>query len=169
MKQPKRTYIGAYASLRFRGEDLDPSDVTRALRLPPDDMHRRGDLRLSRTSKGKVSQAAPYRLGIWIMSSKEWVTSPRIQVHLQWILDQLKGKHPALAALLARGYIGDVPCFSSGRTKAAPSIPKGIRDQFRELQLDVWIDHVDLGRNEATNYDATDRKNIAPGREEPSN
>ena len=63
----------AYASLRLVGEDLDPSVVTRLLQLPPDTTIRRGDLRVTRTQKGKVLVEGAALEGVWGMSSQGWV------------------------------------------------------------------------------------------------
>jgi len=64
MKSRGRIYVKAHASLRLFAEDLDPSDVTRALELPPDHAHRKGDLRIGRTKRGKVQVYSPYAKGM---------------------------------------------------------------------------------------------------------
>jgi len=96
-----KTYVRARAALRLFAEDLDPSEVTRVLKLPPDHAHRKGDLRIGRTKKGKVQVYAPYPAGRWSMSSESWVTSRRFEVHLHH--DQIQPKADALALILARG------------------------------------------------------------------
>jgi len=140
----QRVYVEAYAILRLFAEDVDPSEVTRALMLPPDYAHRRGDLRIDRTKKGKVQVCSAPSAGMWSMSSESWVTSPRLQVHIQWILDQIEPKAEALAAVLARGVTGDVYCCSFGRSASPAPGPRSLRNRLGELGLSLQISHSDL-------------------------
>ena len=87
---PKRVYDRAYASVRFMGERLDPLAVTLALRLPADHMHRDGEPHLQRTKTGRVTEYASFHGGMWSMSSRKWVQSPRLAVHLDWLLRELE-------------------------------------------------------------------------------
>src|ERR1043165_10275476 len=96
---PRRAYTRAYASFRIFGNTLDPLTVTVALRMPPDHSHRNGEPSLKLTRKGVVTEYAPYRFGMWSMSSEHWVNSPRLAVHLEWLLDQLEPHSAALARL----------------------------------------------------------------------
>ena len=77
----QRVYEEAYASARIFGEHLDPLDVTVALRLPADHTHRHGEPHLRRWPSGAVREYAPYRNGMWNMSSRQHVTSPRLAAH----------------------------------------------------------------------------------------
>src|SRR5438067_1736607 len=121
----KHVYDRAYASVRFWSETLDPLTVTLALRLPPDHTHRKGEPRLARRSRsGQVHEYAPYLAGMWSMSSEKWVTSPRLSVHLEWLLNELEPKAAAVHELLAGGVAADFFCFSSGSTPLPPSLPK---------------------------------------------
>ena len=147
MTSKGRTYVRAHAALRLFAEDLDPSEVTRVLKLPPDHAHRKGDLRIGRTKKGKVQVYAPYTAGMWSMSSESWVTSPRLEVHLQWILDQIQPKADALALILARGVSADVFCYSLGRSASPPSVPRSSRARLRELGLCLEIDHDEISED----------------------
>lgn len=137
----KRVYVKAHASLRISADDLDPSEVTRHLRLPPDHVHRRGDLNIGRSSKGKVIEYAPYASGLWSMSSEKWVESPRVETHIRWLLDQIAPSAEALARLLHGGADGDIFCYSTGRTSTPPAVPKELRDRAAALGLRVGVDH----------------------------
>ena len=86
----KRVYDRAYASVRFIGVKLDPLQVTLALRLPADHTHRDGEPRLLRVKSARVVEYAPYRGGMWSMSSENWVQSPQLSVHLEWLLCELE-------------------------------------------------------------------------------
>ncbi len=138
---PKRVYNRAYASFRVTGGSLDPLEVTLALRLPPDYVHRRGEPRLLRTQKGRVIEYAPHRFGMWSMSSERWVNSPRLAVHLQWLLDQLEPLAAALTALRTPGVETDFFCYSSGSSAQSPSLPRAIRDRAAALGIAIAIDH----------------------------
>lgn len=138
---PKRVYDRAYASVRFSGEKLDPLTITLALRLPADYIHRDGEPRLGRVNSGHVKEYAAYRGGMWSMSSKKWVQSPRLSVHLDWLLRELEPKADAVRSLLADGIEADFFCFSSGSTTAPPSLPRTIRDRAAALGIEIVIDH----------------------------
>jgi hypothetical protein len=138
---PKRTYDRAYAAVRFCGDALDPLAVTLALHLPADHVHRDGEPRLKRTRKGRVAEYAPYRGGMWSMSSEPWVNSPRLAVHLEWLLGQLEPKAEAIAALRRGGIDVDFFCFSSGSTPQPPSLPRSLRNRAAALGIEIVIDH----------------------------
>lgn len=138
---PKRVYDRAYASVRFCGDSLDPLTVTLALRLPADHVHRHGEPRLTRTRKGIVKEYDPYRGGMWWMSSERWVSSPRLAVHLEWLLEQLEPRADAVAALRRDGVEANFFCFSSGSTSQPPSLPRLIRNRAAALGIAIVIDH----------------------------
>lgn len=138
---PKRVYRRAYASLRVFGDDLHPPSVTKALHLPPDHQHHRGEPRIGRTKAGMVHESAPYQQGLWSMSSEQWVQSPRLAVHLEWLLDQLEPKREELQELAVQGYGLDFFCYSSGTTDRPPSLPKGVRTRAANLRIPINIDH----------------------------
>ena len=137
----KRSYDRAYASVRFWADELDPLAVTLALRLPPDRTHRNGEPRVRRLKSGQVKEYAPYRGGMWSMSSKPWVQSPRLSVHLDWLLRELEPKANAVRSLLAGGIEADFFCFSSGSTSTPPSLPRAIRQRAAALGIEIVIDH----------------------------
>lgn len=145
----KRVYDRAHAGVRFYAEDLDPLTITLALRLPSDHVHRNGEPRLSRSKKGRVTEFAAYRQGMWSMSSEAWVQSPRLAVHLEWLLDELEPKAEAIARLLSSGVRVDFYCYSSGSTAEPPSLARSIRARAAALGIDIQIDHYELSRDEA--------------------
>jgi hypothetical protein len=127
---------------------LDPLDVTLRLKLPPDKTHRIGEPRLTRSKAGKVLEAEPYRVGMWLMSSEQWIQSPRVSTHIAWILNQLEPKGEEVRKILERGITADIFCFSEGRTEVPPSVPKTIRERANALGLVIEIDHyaIDYGK-----------------------
>jgi len=136
-----RMYLDARAALRLMSDDLDPSEVTRMLELPPDRAHRKGDLRITRSKSGSVVTHGEFGTGMWSMSSGVWVSSPKLTTHLEWILEQIRGKGDALARLRAAGVSGDVSCYSLGRTTTPPPLPRAIEKELGDLGLSVEIDH----------------------------
>ena len=138
---PKRVYSEAYASVRFAAEDLDPLHVTLRLRLPADHTHRRGEPRLTRSGRtGRVSEYALYSQGMWSMSSRGWVDSPRLATHIEWLLKELEPKSAEVHALIASGVSGDIFCYSCGRTAQPPAIPRDLRQRAAALGLSIGID-----------------------------
>jgi hypothetical protein len=141
---PKRVYSRAHASVRFTADRLDPLNVTLALRLPPDHTHRDGELRFTRFRSGKVEVGSPYHGGMWSMSSEKWVQSPRLAVHLDWLLRELEPKADAVRALLEGGISADFFCFSSGSVATPPSLPRTIRNRAAALGIELVIDHYEF-------------------------
>lgn len=141
---PKRVYTQAYASVRFYSDALDPLDVTLRLRLPPDHTHRAGEPRLRRRRDGSVAEYAPYRAGMWLMSSEHWVSSPRVEVHVDWLVSQLEPKADELRALLASGVEADIFCFSQGSTATPPGLPRQLQARAEALELTIKIDHYEV-------------------------
>jgi hypothetical protein len=146
----QRTYERAFASARFWAEELDPLLITQALLLPPDTQHRRGEPRLIRTKTGKVDQRTPFRMGMWAMSSEQWVDSPRLPIHLEWLLEQLEPHQAVITEILANGVTADFFCYSSGRTSIPPAIPRVIRGRAHALGFTIEVDHYDSS-NDAGN------------------
>jgi hypothetical protein len=138
---PVRVYKRAYASFRVFGPALDPLEVTLALRLPPDHTHRAGEPRLRRTRNGEVSELSPYREGQWSISSESWVSSPRLVVHLEWLLMQLEPRARALAAFSREGVCMDFFCYSLGSVPAPPPLPHAIRSRASALGVAIEVDH----------------------------
>lgn len=137
----KRVFQSAAAAVRFKSLDLDPLAVTKLLQLPPDRQHRDKEPNLSRTVKGKVVRYSDYRGGLWSMSSKAWVDSPRLETHLNWLLLELEPRADAIEGLLSGGIEADLFCYSFGSSKEPPSLPRSIRDRAAGLGLSIGIDH----------------------------
>ena len=112
---------GAHASVRIAGESLDPLDVTKALRLPPDHVHRQGEPRIQRRRDGSLREQAPYRQGLWSMGSERWVDAPELDVHIRWLLDQLEPRRVELQRLLEGGASGGIFCYSDILPSSIPS------------------------------------------------
>ena len=138
---PKRVYSHAYASIRFMGPTLDPLAVTKILRLPPDNQHRNGEPRLTRSRNGDVKEGEEHLAGLWAMSSKEWVQSPVLETHVDWLLCQIEPLADAVHRLIAEGVDVDVFCYSLGRSKELPSLSRATRERAESLGIRIDIDH----------------------------
>lgn len=139
----RKVYQRAFASARLSGERLDPLDVTRALVIPPDRQHRAGEPRLSRTKSGGVRRYDDYNQGMWSISSRRFVDSPRLEVHLDWLLKQFEERRSEIAELTRGDVIADFFCFSEGATDQPPSLPRAIRERSEALGMEIIIDHYD--------------------------
>ena len=80
------------------------------------------------------------------MSSEKWVDSPRLHIHLIWLLEPHQS---AIHEVLANGVMADFFCYSCGSTSTPPSIPKAVRERANALRFKIEIDHCDTS-------DATD-------------
>ncbi len=138
---PKRVYTNAHVSVRFMGDTLDPLDVTLALRLPYDHIHRKGEPRLTRQRNGTVREAAVYQQGMWSMSSKDWVDSPVLDTHLCWVLDQLEPRAQTVHELMDAGATVDIFCYSFGSTPEPPALPRETGERALALGISIGIDH----------------------------
>jgi len=138
---PKRIFTRAYASVRVAGESLDPFDVTLALKLPYDHIHRNGEPRLKRRRDGRVCEYSPYSQGMWSMSSEHWVESPVLDTHLCWLLDQLEPRRIQIREFLDAGVKIDFFCYSAGNNPDPPSLPRETRNRAAALGIKIDIDH----------------------------
>jgi hypothetical protein len=138
---PKRVYDQAYASFRVWGDDLDPLEITSALKIPPDTQYRRGEPRVRRSRRtGKISEYPPHKLGMWSFSSEPWVRSPRLEAHLSWFLDQLE-PHAKTLRGLQRRYKMDFFCFASGSSTRPPTVARSVRSRAEALGVRIEIDY----------------------------
>jgi len=80
---------------------------------------------------------------MWSVSSRDWVDSPRLHVHIDWLLDQLEERRAAVEGVMAGSADGDLFCFSEGSSSAPPSIPGATRQRAESLGMEIVIDHYD--------------------------
>lgn len=92
---------------------------------------------------GKVISGGDSPFGFWTMSSKEWVRSLKLHVHIRWVLDQLEPNADALKLTVTSDATADIFCYSVGATPVAPSIPQVLRDRAASMGFRIEIDHYD--------------------------
>ena len=141
-------YTAAHASVRFMGDSLDPLDVTRLLRLPSDHAHRNGEPRIRRRRDGTIREYAPYRQGMWSMSSETWVSSKDLNAHVEWLLEQLEPRKAEVLRLMEAGTVADIYCYSAGRTQETPDIPPDTASRCAALSISIDIAHYALDEDE---------------------
>lgn len=144
----RRVYTKAHASARIWGGSVDPLEVSRALRIPPDYTHRAGEPRLRRDGKGTIVEGPDWPHGMWSFSSEKWVQSPQLHRHLVWMLDQLECKAEQIAALLTAGAKADLYCYTCGATPNPPQLPQRLHARAAALGMSIGIDHYDDGDEE---------------------
>ena len=135
---PSRLYTRAFATLRFSAEFLNPADVTRAIWLPPDHVHRKGEL--VRT-KGKAKTRDKHREGLWTLSSEGCVNVPELDTNVRWLLGLLEPRAEAVAGLLAQGVNAVIWCHSRGSTGKAPSLSREVRKRVEALGIAIEGEH----------------------------
>lgn len=81
------------------------------------------------------------------MSSERWVDSPRLHIHLIWLLEQLEPCQAAIREILAGGVEADFFCYSCGRTPTPPAIPGVVRDRAEALGFKIEIDHYEISED----------------------
>ena len=86
-------------TFRVIGEALDPEALTQLTGMQPETAYRRGDLRIRRDTGEPY---APYRLGMWAVTSRGNVDEigPSVEDHIVWLLERLEPHAPALAKLI---------------------------------------------------------------------
>ena len=142
-------YTEAHAAVRFMGDSLDPLDVTRALRMPSDHEHRNGEPRVvRRRSDGTIREYAPYRQGMWSLSSETWVSSQDLNIHIKWLLEQLEPRMSEVQRLMETGIEADIYCYSAGRTDQPPDIPPDTASRCAALSISIDIAHYELDQDE---------------------
>jgi hypothetical protein len=138
-----------YASLRVRGDSLDPEQVTRTLRVFPTIAYAKG----MKYQAGERTGELVGRTGVWLLSTKDIVASDNLTIHLLFLMGVLlptpKDTSPFIhvRALLARhkDWRADISCFWHGRLgEKRPSVPRQISDFLKiipvELELDFGTD-----------------------------
>jgi hypothetical protein len=83
-----------YVSFVISGLELEPDEVSRLLGIKPDHSHRKGDVKKSSRSDNTLIR----KKGNWSLRSKLSDYEP-LEMHLDALMDRLKGKEAAIKAL----------------------------------------------------------------------
>ncbi len=150
-KSEART-LKTFASLRFRGDRLDPGRVTAILGAAPTTAYRKGEI--FKRSRGHEARG---RTGVWLLSSNGHVSSPELDRHLRFLLailfpdeirraDQTPARSDARGAvasrcelLLARAVRGVSPGYRRGCAHGACVHAGRIRDGFPYRLIPLFV------------------------------
>ncbi len=135
----------AYASLRVRGDSLDPEQVTRLLGVFPTIAYAKG----MKYHAGERTGELIGKTGVWLLSTKSIIASESLNTHLAFLTTILwygpRQFEPMirLHALLAKqkDLRADIACFWHGRYgEKRPSIPKSITELLKLIPADLELD-----------------------------
>lgn len=140
--KPKQA-LRTFASLRFRGDRLEPGRVTEILRVTPTLAYRKGEI-----YKQSGNREARGRTNLWLLSSKRQVDSQDLIDHLDYLLSFLypsqsdETRVEQLNNLIRDGHIeADVGCFWYGAGGAQPPvIPDRMRIALERLPARLELD-----------------------------
>ena len=91
------------ASFRIIGKDLDPSEITNLLKMPPDQFHRCGDPNMSQSGR----RYADYNEGFWALHSSA-DEAHAIDAHLEDLVTKLWEHRDVVQEFKNRGYKIDI-------------------------------------------------------------
>jgi hypothetical protein len=145
-KSPKATtQRKAFATLRLSGDRLDPDKVSAVLRVPPTKAWRKGE----RYFAGQRAGHLIGRTGTWFLATDDFVSSPRLDRHLQFLIALLsrgpQDEHEQLMQLqelMANDNLkADVSCFWHGEAGEQPPVltPETV-ETFRALPAEIETD-----------------------------
>ncbi|HJU19641.1 MAG TPA: DUF4279 domain-containing protein [Stellaceae bacterium] len=129
-----------FVTLRFVGDELDPSHVSAILPVTPKRAHRKGEIFDAGARIGPLQG----RTGVWYFDTRD-LRSRDLLAHLRRIVKLLYPKPDdfdrvkRLQELLAREHArAEVSCFWYGKPGTdPPAIPQAIRDALKPLQADT--------------------------------
>lgn len=134
--------LRSFASLRFKGDCLEPERLTEILGVAPTIAYRKGEV--FKRGRGHEVQG---RTGVWLLSSDGRVHEPDLDRHLEYLLavvfpDNSETKIEKLHDLMRDQQItADVSCFWYGASRAqAPAIPEEMRNAFSRLPARIEMD-----------------------------
>jgi hypothetical protein len=75
------------------------------------------------------------------MCSKEWVESPVLNTHLDWLLCQIEPLADTIRGLISGGINVDFFCYSKGSSEDPLSLSRATRERAKSLGFGIEIDH----------------------------
>ncbi|HEU0156699.1 MAG TPA: DUF4279 domain-containing protein [Stellaceae bacterium] len=134
----------AFVTLRFAGDDLDPSEISAVLPVAPTRAHRKGEEFIAGPHAGKLRG----RTGIWFLATDRLVPSDHLDDHftfLERILYPEAGKDAGIRRLreiLERSHSrARVTCFWRGEHgERAPEVAASFKSAIKSLNADIETD-----------------------------
>ena len=131
-----------FASLRFKGDRLEPSQVTEILDEAPTTAYRKGEI--YKRSRGQEIRG---RTGLWLLSSRGHIQSEDLNDHLKYLVKILfpggsQERVERLHHLMRDGHVeADVGCFWQGGPGASPpTIAQEVRKALKKLPAEIETD-----------------------------
>jgi anti-sigma-K factor RskA len=126
---------GPFASLCVYHKTEVPSQVTKSLKIKPTESQ------LAGRSYQRRGKQATYSVNGWFLASEGKCKAADLAEHVEWILNQLKGRQPALADLRRRGYwIRLVGFWDSPAGHGGPRLSAALMARMADLELGLWLD-----------------------------
>jgi len=125
------------ATFRIVHNDLDPSVITRLLKIDPDHAHKKDDPNIDK--KGRVF--SPHSTGVWLFSSTEQLNTPNADIHIQWVLERLKGKLNQIRYFQNEGYRTEVICYWQAQCfNTCPALTTETIKALARFEVDFWFE-----------------------------
>lgn len=129
-----------YASLRLKGDRLDPDKVSRVLGLEPTLAYRKGDV-----YRRQGDREARGRTNLWLYTTRGQIDSAELEEHLKLLLLRMEGNQEhrrPLVALVAKAEAdAEVICFWYGPPGSHPPvIGSDLRETFERAGARIETD-----------------------------
>lgn len=134
------TCAETYVTLQIYHRTADPKIVGELLNLTPTSTQLVGEAYEHR----QTSRTKRYEISGWFLRSKTFVQSFDSEKHLNWLLDQLEGREPALEELRKAGWWMNISClwdsqYGHGGPTFSPALFNRLASQGIELWFDVYF------------------------------
>jgi hypothetical protein len=128
-----------HATLRFVDKDLDPNIITSAFGIQPDEAHKRGDKRISKSGK-----EYPYPRGVWYLTTTGW-PSRNLEAHIVRLLDRVEPVAEVVRRIIQEhpSYRFEIICYwmsatGQGGPSFSPSTLSRIAALGATLDFDIY-------------------------------
>ena len=136
------TCAETHAWLRIMSEQLDPDAVTTRLQVQPTRTQRKGDL-------PRPGSKHPYKYAGWFLESEGHVKSRDARRHLDWILEQVRGKSNVFESLQAEGHSVDLCIRWDSTGQGGPTLSPTQMRALADLGIELWFDIYFAGDDDA--------------------
>jgi hypothetical protein len=134
----------AFATLRFAGDDLDPSEISKILPIKPSRAHRKGEEFVA----GRRAGTLRGRTGIWFLATDKLVPSDSLGDHISFLYRLLypeptdNRRVTKLREILEKTHShAHVTCFWHGDPgEVVPEIPPQFRSALEPIAADIETD-----------------------------
>jgi len=123
-----------YATLRIFSDDIEPSSITDIMGIKPSEILNAGE-------KNSKNSDGVHKINSWFLSSEHRINSKDSRRHIDWIIDQIKGKDEKLKELQNRNVLMDIFCFwSATGLSGGPIISTFQMRELSRLNIELMFD-----------------------------